>query len=191
MSSIAEPTPKITLRMGGRPSPADSPAPSGTVNGRGNSPPNGAGLRRNPFGSSQKSSTAVPSLDQLERARSFSGSVASPSPSTSALIKNEEGSKHSPSLPPAAMNLNQSNGNGLNRSASGLHLNGNTMLPPTSTTPVSATTNFASAMPGPIYNPVLAYHNPNSSFESKWRQPGKGMSSIPSPRRWAPLLSHI
>jgi hypothetical protein len=177
MSSIAEPTPKITLRMGGRPSPADSPAPPAAVNGRSNSPQNGVGLRRNPFGSSQKTSTAtVPSLEQLERARSFSGSVASPSPSTSALIKNEEGSKHSPSLPPAAMNLNQSNTNGLNRSVAGPHLNGNTMLPPTSTTPVSATTNFASAMPGPTYNPIPAYHNPNPSFESKWRQPGKGIS---------------
>lgn len=178
MSSIPEPTPKITLRMGGRPSPAESPAPA-TLNGRGNSPQNGVGLRRNPFGNSQKSSTAaIPSLEQLERARSFSGSVASPSPSTSALIKNEEGSKLSPSLPPAAISLNQNNSNGLNRSASSLHLNGNSMLPPTSTAPVSTTANFASAMPGAIYNPVPAYHNQNSSFESKWRQPGKGISSL-------------
>lgn len=180
MSSIAEPTPKITLRMGGRPSPADSPASPAALNGRANSPQNGMSLRRNPFGSLQKSSNTVPSLDQLERARSFSGSVASPTPSASAVIKNEEGSKHSPSIPPAAMSLNQSSTNGLNRSASSLHLNGTTMLPPTSTTPISATSNFASAMTGPSYNPVPAYHTPNSSFESKWRQPGKSESALAS-----------
>jgi hypothetical protein len=174
--------------MGGRPSPADSPAPPATLNGRASSPQNGMGLRRNPFGGSQKPSNTVPTLDQLERARSFSGSVASPTPSTSAVIKNEEGSKHSPSLPPAAMSLNPSSTNGLNRSGSSLHLNGTTMLPPTSTTPVSATSNFASAIAGPSYNPVPAYHTPNSSFESKWRQPGKGISSSPFP--WAEVIRY-
>lgn len=179
MSTTTEPTPKITLRMGGRPSPADSPAPPAVPNGRENSPQNNAGPRRNPFGSSQKSSTAVPSLDQLDRARSFSGSAASPTPSTSAVVKNEEGSKNSPSLPPTAMSLNQSSSDGLNRSTSGLHLNGNSMLPPNSATPgLPATPNFTSSMPGSSYNPVPAYHTPNSSFESKWRQPGKGISSL-------------
>jgi hypothetical protein len=186
MSTTTEPTPKITLRMGGRHSPADSPAPSVGPNGRANSPQNPTGLRRNPFGGSQKSSNVVPSLDQLDRARSFSGSVASPTPSTSAVVKNEEGSKNSPSLPPATASLNQSGSNGLSRSVSGLHLNGTSMLPPTSTTPgLPVTPNFASTIPGSSYNPLPAYHTPNSSFESKWRQPGKGIlssSSLEAPR---------
>jgi hypothetical protein len=164
--------------MGGRPSPADSPAPLVAPNGRANSPQNSTGLRRNPFGSSQKSSNAVPSLEQLDRARSFSGSVASPTPSTSAMVKNEEGSKNSPSLPPATVSLNQHSSNGINRSGSGVHINGTSMLPPTSATPgLPATPNFTSTVPGSSYNPLSAYHTPNSSFESKWRQPGKGISS--------------
>jgi hypothetical protein len=165
--------------MGGRPSPADSPAPPAAPNGRAASPQNSTGLRRNPFGSSQKPANAAPSLEQLDRARSFSGSVASPTPSTSAVVKNEEGSKNSPSLPPATVGLNQSGSNGLNRSASGIHINGSSMLPPANTTPgLPSTPHFTSTISGASYNPLPAYHTPNSSFESKWRQPGKGTSSF-------------
>jgi hypothetical protein len=172
--SAAEPTPRITLRMGGKPSPADSPVPTPDPNGSTSSDQNGgAAPRRNPFGSS-KSANAVPSLEQLDKARSFSGSIASPSPSAAGLVKNEDGAKNSPSLPLAVPSYNQTSTNGISRPTSSAQTNGTSMLPPTSTTPgFPAGLNPSSSGLGQPYTSQPVYHAPNPSFESKWRQPGK------------------
>jgi hypothetical protein len=176
MSAPAEPTPKITFRMGEKPSPADSPAPLGVMNGGGNPDQNGTAVRRNPFGSSQRLANAVPSLDHLDRARSFSGSVSSPTPSASAMVKNEDGPKNSPSLPPATPNYNQTTV--MARSLSGLHTNGSSMLPMTHATPGFApSSNLGPTILGP-YGSQLAYHATNPNYESKWRQSGKGELSF-------------
>ncbi|KAM3067631.1 hypothetical protein ACMFMG_000055 [Clarireedia jacksonii] len=163
----AEPSPKITLRVGGgRGTPADSPAPQ--TNGGGNSTAsmNGEG-RRNPFSSSQPSATPAPNLDQLERARSMSNSAASPTPSNSAPVKNEDAQ------------LTAVPTQGANRAASQA---------------VSTPTPAPSNMPPPNM-PGNSNHNTynqngyaqsfshqtqqnvsSSAFESKWRAPGKDAS---------------
>lgn len=188
MSVPAEPTPKITFRMGDKASPADSPAPPGIVNGGSNPDQNGTVPRRNPFGSSQRLANNIPGLDQLDQARSLSGSVSSPTPSTSAVVKNEEGPKISPSLPPTTTNYNQSTNAGMTRSSSGLPTNGSSMLPPTNATPGFATSsNITSTVLG-SYSSQPLYQATNPNYESKWRQPGKGEWELLTPYRSKQLI---
>lgn len=165
MSSAAEPPPKITLRMGNKASPAESPAPSAALNGNGDK-------GRNTFRGSQ-SVSSVPTPSQLDRARSTSDSVASPTSSTAALVKNEDASKQSPVIQPTNSSL-VPNGQATLPHSGGAQVNG-------SSTPAAP----MGALPTPPnLNPYLqgtslyngqTYHPPNPSYESKWRQPGKGM----------------
>jgi hypothetical protein len=171
MSSAPENAPKITLRMGGKGSPADSPASTTGLNGSADSPRNGMAPRRNPFSGSQTSSVVVPSLGQLDRARSMSGSVTSPTPSASTLVKNEDGPKPSPPTSSAVPNINHS---GLHSSSS--HVNGTHMLPPSGTIPnvLNQNSSYNITGHGQASNIFPTFHTPNPSFESKWRQSGKG-----------------
>lgn len=156
--------------MGAKASPSDSPAGTPRLNGV-DSPVNGTTTRRNPFGSSQTSSAAVPTLGQLDHTRSMSDSVASPTPSTSAMVKNEDTAKPSPSILTPTMNFNQSNQNGRPSSS---HQNGNAMAPPLGSQSISGY--------GSHYNASGQYgqpYTPTPSFDTKWRQPGKGMSLAP------------
>ncbi|KPM37155.1 hypothetical protein AK830_g9405 [Neonectria ditissima] len=92
----AESTPstkKITIHVGGRGDSADSPAPQtiqssdGSTNGQ---PVNGI----------HSAISVQPSLPQLDKARSVSASVPSPSPSTIVTLKAEDGSAVSPVVVP-------------------------------------------------------------------------------------------
>jgi len=170
---MPEAGPKITLKFGGgKASPADSPAPQPApqTNGSNGAAPNGLG-RRNPFGGSQSSATPVPSLDQLERARSMSGSVPSPTPSNSAPVKNEDGARNSPAIPAG---YNSYRGGSQVVSTPGLAGSG---MPPPSTPGLQNL--FSQGGYAQSFNHQPQYQPPNPSFDSKWRQPGKSKTSFP------------
>jgi len=163
---MPEPTPRIHLKLGAKASPAGSPAPQPVIPNGSGVPINGA-ARRNPFGGSQTLATPVPNLDHLERARSMSGSVASPTPSNAAPVKNEEGAKDSPAL---SAGLNQ-RATSQTVSTPGLNEIG---MPPPSTPGLPQS--YASGGYAQSFNHQSHYHAPNPAFESKWRQPGKSKS---------------
>jgi len=148
----------------------DSPAPSAAANGASSAEQsnNSVGLRRNPFGGLQNSSNAaVMTLSQLDRARSASDSVASPSPSTPA-IKNEDVPKQTPAIAPTTTSSNYTSH--LNhQQSSAPHTNGAGMAVQLGNTHSSNLT-----LPNGIHSTQPAYQTPNTSFESKWRQAGKG-----------------
>ncbi|CZT46934.1 related to member of RSC complex [Rhynchosporium secalis] len=160
---------KFTLKFPGRPTPAaasPTPTPLAAIRANGSTGfavSNGAGPR-NPFASV----TPAPSLEQLERARSASGSVPSPTGSNPALVKNEEASRNSPAVLAPFDNLRASS---QSVSSPGLATNG--MLPPTTPGVSNAynTGGFAQS-----FNHQAQYNPPNPSFDSKWRQPGKNAS---------------
>lgn len=156
---------RITLKLGGtRGSPAGSPAPQANGSNSNGVPVNGAG-RRNPFGGSYSSATPIPSLDQLERARSMSGSVDSPTTSNAVPVKNEE-TRNSPAIPPGQNNRSMS----VALSTPGLNGNG---MPPPSTPGLS--NNYTQSGFAQSFSHQPQY-TPNPAFESKWRQPGKNAS---------------
>lgn len=167
---MPEPAPKILLKFGGgggKASPAESPAPQTNGSNGSDAPVNGT-VRRNPFGGS--SSTPVPILDQLDRARSMSGSagaVPSPTPSNAALVKNEEGARNSPAIA-AAYGYR-----GSSQAVSTPGLNGNGMPPP-STPGLPQQNQYSQGGYAQSFNHQAQYQPPNPSYESKWRQPGKG-----------------
>lgn len=157
--------------MGPKASPADSPAGTPGLSGV-DSPVNGTASRRNPFGGTQTSSAAVPSLPQLEHTRSMSGSVASPTTSTSAVVKNEDGQKSTSLIVNPMTTLTQGVQNGRPNSA---HTNGSSMMPPSGNQSISGYgSHYGSSGQVQSYGQT-AYPTPNPSFESKWRLPGKGM----------------
>ncbi|PQE22754.1 bromodomain containing protein [Rutstroemia sp. NJR-2017a BVV2] len=163
-----EPSPKITLRVGGgRGTPADSPAPQ--TNGAGaNSAAsiNGEG-RRNPFSSTQSSATPAPSLDQLERARSMSNSAASPTPSNSAPVKNED----------AQLTAAPTQGN--NRATSqavSTPTPAPSNMPPPNTPGASNYNTYNQNGYAQSFSHLAQQNVSSSSFESKWRAPGKDAS---------------
>ncbi|KAH7391420.1 Bromodomain-containing protein-like protein [Cadophora sp. MPI-SDFR-AT-0126] len=155
------PQPKFTLKFPGRPTPVDSPTPPAAVRANGS-----AGLAtangRNPFASA----TPAPSLVPLERARSASGSVPSPTPSSVALVKNEEAGRNSPAVQAPFNNLR---GSSQAVSSPGGAVNG--MLPPTTPGNTYNAGGYAQS-----FNHQAQYNPPNPSFDSKWRQPGKNAS---------------
>ena len=162
--------PKITLKFGGKHSPADSPAPQAApqTNGANGTAAAVNGIaHRNPFSGSLSSMARTPSLDQLERARSASGSAPSPTPSNSALVKNEEGARNSPAISTAYNNYR-----GPSQSVSTPGLSGSGMPPPS--TP-GLTNLYTQSGYAQSFNHHPQYQNPNPSFDSKWRQPGKSM----------------
>ena len=168
---LSEPAPKITLKFGGgKASPADSPAPQTNGSNGSEVPVNGTG-RRNPFGGS--SSTPVPALDQLERARSLSGSVASPTPSNAAMVKSEEGARNSPAIGPGY------GYRGSSQVVSTPGLNGNGMPPP-STPGLPQQSQYSQGGYAQSFNHQAQHQAPNPSYESKWRHPGKGKRRLQS-----------
>jgi hypothetical protein len=170
---MPESGPKITLKFGGsRASPADSPAPQSAPQTNGS---NGVALnglsRRNPFGGSHSAATPIPNLDQLERARSMSGSVPSPTPSNSGLVKNEDGARNSPALVPGYNGYR-----GGSQAASTPGLSGNGMPPPS--TPGLQNIFSQGGGYAQSFNHQPQFQPPNPSFDSKWRQPGKSKQSL-------------
>ncbi|KAI9744397.1 MAG: hypothetical protein M1818_001926 [Claussenomyces sp. TS43310] len=173
--AVSEPAPKITLRMGGRTSPIHSPAPSTHTNGSAGPAEvqNGVSSHKNPF-SAQLGS--IPSFGALDRARSMSGSVNSSSPGPG-LVKHEESLRPSPVFPSSVSPYNPNAPPLLQHSTSSSHINGNSMLPPAGVAP-AASSPYLHSTPGQTgaYGSQPAYQTPNTSFESKWRQPGKDAS---------------
>jgi hypothetical protein len=147
--SAPEATPRITLRMGSNRSPIDSAAQIPISNGVSEISNNG---------------TTVPkAASQLEAGVSGPGPTDSPTPSTNGGIKNENGYKQLPSAMPISGSQP-----GTAQNPSSLPLNGNSMLPPSSS--------YAN---GPHVNGVGNHsygqtYTPMSAFDSKWRHPGKG-----------------
>jgi hypothetical protein len=154
--------PRITLKIGPKGSPAGSPAPQ--VNGANGAAVNGAG-RRNPFGGSTSVAATSPSLDQLEKARSMSSSVASPTTSNAGPVKSEEVARNSPAL---------TAGQGFGAPSQAFStpgLNESGMPPPSAP---GNSNNYTPSGYAQSFNHQSQYHAPNPAFESKWRQPGKG-----------------
>lgn len=125
----------------------------------------------NPLGGSPAASTSnrIPPLHTLSQDRTRSTSVERPTSSTDG-VKSEVPPGQSPAL--AAVQLNRD----LNRSSESTHTPNPaiSMMPP----PPSITPRLASNSPHPPAG-VINSHSWNShplavSFESKWRQPGKG-----------------
>lgn len=169
------PKEKIMLKFGSRASPVPSPAPPTPAvlpqtNGStaAVAETNGSS-RRNPFGSSQPSATPAPSLDQLERARSASGSAPSPTPSNSALVKKEDTTRNSPAVASGVTYR----GNSQAVSTPGLPNSG--MLPP-------STPGLARADSSGGYTQSFNHQSQsavNSNFEAMWRAQGKGRKCVP------------
>lgn len=162
--------PRITLKLAGQKgSPAPSPVvqSSGASGANGNGhPANGTG-RRNPFGGSVSAAVGVPNLDQLERARSMSDSVASPTISSATAVKNEDGRRNSPAVAP---NPNY------RASSQAVSTPGVTAgMPPPSTPGVTQSYSQSGGF-AQSFNHQLQYPVSNPAFESKWRQPGKDAS---------------
>ncbi|TVY19201.1 Chromatin structure-remodeling complex subunit rsc1 [Lachnellula arida] len=172
---MPEPAPKITLKLGGRPSPADSPAPQ--TNGSNGAALNGAS-RKNPFVASVSGTTPLPNLDPLERAKSTSDSAASPTPSNSAAVKNEEVAHKSPAIQTA----NYNNYRPPSQPASTPGPPGNGMLPPSTPglptpglpTPGLPTPNlFNSGGYAQSFQHPTTYQAPNPAVDNKWRPEGQ------------------
>lgn len=164
------PKEKIMLKFGSKASPAASPAPQLAPQPNGSANASGATngtSRRNPFSASYSSTTPAPSLDQLERARSASGSASSPTPSNSAPVKNEEGARNSPAIP-ATYNYR-----GSSQAISTPGLSGNGMPPP-------STPSLSNSFNAGGYAQSFSHHTQqstvNSGFEAMWRAPGKDAS---------------
>ncbi|KAG9247018.1 Bromodomain-containing protein-like protein [Calycina marina] len=158
------PPPRITLKMSRQASP---PALAGLSNGINDNAAAATDVgRRNPFGGFVATAAAVPSLDPLDRARSMSGSVASPTVSAISAVKNEDMPRTSPALAPTTIHRASS------QAASTPGLTG--MHPPS--TPGFAATypqtgGYTQSFSHPAQYPVH-----NSAFDTKWRQPGKNAS---------------
>lgn len=161
------PAQKYTLKFGSKAGPTDSPAPQSATQSNGsNGTPAANGAARNPF----HFATPAPRLDQLERARSASGSVASPTPSNAAPVKNEEGGRYSPAVL-APYNGVRSSSQAV--STPGVSMPG--MLPPTTTGQSNPYNPNGYAQ---SFNHQAQYTQPNPSFESKWRPSGKSKSYV-------------
>ena len=158
--------PRITLKLPGQKgSPVPSPAvPLNVANGNGTAA-NGTS-RRNPFGGSATTTPGVPTLDQLDRTRSMSGSVASPTIASAATVKHEDGPRHSPAL--------VSNPNYRAPSQTVSTPGPNTVGMPPPSTPGLGQGNSQSGGFAQSFNHQPQYPVLNPAFESKWRQPGKG-----------------
>lgn len=159
-AAAAEPSPKITLRVGANRSEAIS-TPQTSTHSSTTAPiesPSTA-TRRNPFGASQTLSTpaAIP-----DRGRSTSDSVASPVQSSTAAVKNEDFKSPAPGHPVS--------------SGSQQLQYGTSMLPPGTITP--GMTNGNTYQNGQSQVPAYV-QAPNPGFESKWRQPGKSKLALP------------
>lgn len=167
---MPEPAPKITLKFGSRGSPpAAEAAPAPQTNGANGTPANGT--RRNPFGASGAAAPA-PNLDQLERARSTSGSVQSPTPSipATAVVKNEEGARNSPAVPAAGFSIQRAVSQTV--STPGLPVAG---MPPPSTPSVPANNMYLTSGYATSFQHQPQYQAPKpAALESKFRPPGKG-----------------
>ena len=154
--------PKITLKLG-RPTPTD------VSSSRPNIPvPNGHiaqnGVSRNPFTGS--SSNPPSNLNGMDKGRTTSA-AGSPAPSQSIAMKNEMPARSSPA-PPSGYGGHRTN----SQSAVPPNSHSGAMLPP-------STPGLANHNPYPQSSYAQSYnhhtnHASNTTFESKWRQPGKG-----------------
>lgn len=168
------PSHKLTFKIASKASPAVTPAvtPAPPTNGasKSNAAANGTS-RRNPFSVAQPSSAPIP-LEQLERAKSVSGSVASPSPSLApAPVKNEEVARNSPALvaPNGVRSASQASATPVAA--------GSVVMAPPSTPALSAVNTYSSAGYAQSFAPQQPqYQQPSPIYESKWRQPGQSKS---------------
>lgn len=88
---------RITIHVGGKASAGASPAPGLTPSGDGDVGRNGTPLNRTPFVPPTANSFNAGALDKT---RSISASVASPSPSATGLVKPEDSTRQSPVVGP-------------------------------------------------------------------------------------------
>lgn len=129
---------------------------------------------RNPFGGSHSgsNSTPIPTLGQISR----SASAASP-PVTVNGVKSEVQAGQSPALGAVELRRNSS---ASNEAAQSPHPTTLSMPPPSSVTP-----RLPSGSPHPPTNMITTHapppHVPPIAFDSRWRQPGKGKSSLSLP----------
>ncbi|KFY86487.1 hypothetical protein V500_07595 [Pseudogymnoascus sp. VKM F-4518 (FW-2643)] len=167
--SAPEPGPKIMLRMGAKGSPAESPRETPPNTSTAITPlPNGASSREAAPGTSVRPASAVGHID---RGRSISGSVNSPTLSVSAPVKSED--RPSPSIQASVSQMASAQG------LSTTQLNGVSMAPPTGLGPAvtanghhlnGTTPGYGHMQPSPYQPP------PVPTFDSKWRLPGKDAS---------------
>lgn len=153
----AVPQQKITLKIAAKASPAGTPTPT---NGH-SSATNGTG-RRNPFGGATAAAIPSPNLEQLERARSMSGSIASPVISPALAVKPEDTSRNSPAVI-----------GGQSRAGSQPTVTpaaGNGMPPPLN--PGIPVTHLQGGHPQ-SFSHQPQYQAPPPAADPKWRQPGK------------------
>lgn len=149
--STDTPTPsgkKITIHVGGQRDSADTPASAQPTDAT----TNGQSVN----GTARTSTPAVPNV-QLDKARSVSASVPSPSPSVQPALKAEEVASASPAGIPRQPSV-----------ASGQ------ATPAPGVAPVPA----PAPAPAPVVQPPPVQHNPlvNGYMEQKhFRRPGKGM----------------
>ena len=168
---LSEPpvAPKITLKLGTKSTDSPSTTPAPHTNGtNGDVVTQNGSTRRNPFSGATQSSTPAPKLDHLERAKSASIAVGSPSPALANSIKNEEsaGNSPAPSAPNGVRSTSQT-------SSTPVPI-GTSMAPP-------STPGLGSAVPAVPNGTTVVAPPPvpvtNPSFESKWRQPDQGKNA--------------
>lgn len=161
------------LRMGAKGSPAESPRETPPNTSTTITPlANGTSSREAALGSSVRPASAVGHID---RGRSISGSVNSPTLSVSAPVKSED--RPSPSMQPSSVSQMASA-----QGPSTMQLNGVSMAPPTGLGPAVAANgqHLNGTAPGYGHMQPSPYQPPPvPTFDSKWRLPGKG-KLIPS-----------
>jgi hypothetical protein len=173
MSAAPEPAPKITFRLGEKPSPAESPAPAASTPGDSGPDPNGAGARRASHGSPQRKPSIAPGVEQPVQPVSNANTPGTPS--TSAPVKNEEAPKNSPA-PLSTMPLVNGLASSMLARQASYPTNGVAMPPPAAITPgMTPSSGYSSGYMG--YQQPAA-PQPQSHFESKWRPAGKSKSLI-------------
>ena len=101
----------------------------------------------------------------------MSDSVASPTSSNAAVVKNEEGARNSPAIPPGY------GYRGVSQTVSTPGLNGSGMPPP-STPGLPQQNQYSQGGYAQSFNHQPQYQPPNPSYESKWRQSGKGKKCL-------------
>ncbi|PBP21026.1 Bromodomain-containing protein [Diplocarpon rosae] len=154
------------------PKPAQSPTPQliEPADGLVRTPPANGVSSRNPFASAVSS----PNIEQLERAKSASVSVASPTPSNSALFKNEEVVRNSPASLVPYNNLR-----GPSQAITTPGMLTNSMLASTAPaqTNILNSAGYAQSFNHQAQSQSQSQFAASSlSFDSKWRQPGKSAS---------------
>lgn len=150
------------LRMNGAGATSAAADPVASTNGTNSS----NGILAASSAKNSQTLTGSITVDPLERARSASRPAASPALSNSALVKNEDSAKPSPSFMPATAALPQNGLSGLSGAPASSTVNGSPMLPPVQGSNLANGNGYTTTS---FERPSL----PNPASETKWRQAGK------------------